>query len=303
MNSGSPKTPVDLCSCVEWVEQNLEQSDLFFGHGTDNAFDEAVWLTLYAAGLDVRKFDDEWEIQISSTQFDKIQALLDQRIKTRKPLAYLINQAWFAGEEFYVDERVIVPRSHLGEWIPDRFEPWIDASDVRDALDLCCGSACIAIALAKAFPDTHIEACDISHDALQVAQINIERHQLEQRVRLIESNLFESLNGKCYDLIVSNPPYVDTETLKTMPDEYQHEPRMAFSGGNDGLVSIEKILQQARNHLNDDGHVIVETGIATPAVERRYPNVPFTWLTSANGDSVIFLLSAVELDEYRDKLV
>ncbi len=303
MNPSLSTTPTNLQACVEWVEKQLELNDLFFGHGTDNAFDEAVWLTLHAARLNVGSFSDEWEGEIDASQLDKIQALLQQRIETRKPLAYLINQAWFAGDEFYVDERVIVPRSHLGEWIPERFEPWVDSTNVKSILDLCCGGGCIAIAMAKAFPDAQIDACDLSNDALQVAQINAQKHDVTQRVKLIESDLFDALKNKRYDLIVSNPPYVDENTMATMPDEYQFEPAMAFSGGDDGLKLIEKILQQARTHLNDNGTLIVETGIAAPAVEQRYPDVPFTWLTSANGDSVIFLLSASELDEYADRFV
>jgi len=303
MNTRLPTSPTNLQACLEWVENQLEQNDLFFGHGTDNAFDEAVWLTLHAAGLDVGSFSDEWETEINASQLDNIQALLQQRIETRKPLAYLINQAWFAGDEFYVDERVIVPRSHLGEWIPEQFEPWIDSTSINNALDLCCGGGCIAIALAKAFPDTHVDACDLSKDALDVARINVQKHDVAQRLNLIESDLFDAIKNKRYDLIVSNPPYVDLQTLSAMPDEYQHEPSMAFASGDDGLELIERILQQARHFLNDNSHLIVETGIAARMVEQRYPDVPFTWLTSTNGDSVIFLLSSSELDEYAERLV
>lgn len=302
MNTHIPTAPTTLQACVERVENQLEQNDLCFGHGTDNAFDEAVWLTLHAAGLDVGRFSDEWETEINASQLNSIKSLLQQRIDTRKPLAYLINQAWFAGDEFYVDERVIVPRSHLGEWIPEQFEPWIDSAAVKSALDLCCGGGCIAIAMAKAFPDAQIDACDLSNDALDVAGINVEKHDVAQRLNLIESDLFDALKDKRYDLIVSNPPYVDENTMATMPDEYQYEPAMAFFGGDNGLVLIEKILRQARPFLNDNGNLIVETGIAAPAVEQRYPDVPFTWLTSANGDSVIFLLPAAELDQYADRI-
>ncbi|MDP6314089.1 MAG: 50S ribosomal protein L3 N(5)-glutamine methyltransferase, partial [Arenicellales bacterium] len=210
-----------------------------------------------------------------------------------------INQAWFAGHEFFVDERVIVPRSHLGEWIVGCFAPWLAGQPIASILDLGTGSGCIAIALAHAFPAARVDASDLSSDALAVAAINTRRHDIVDRVRLLRSNLFTGLAGQRYDLIVCNPPYVSDAIMGGLPDEYSYEPALAFAGGSEGLDFIDSLLREARTHLTDEGTLVVEAGSAKAAVEAAWPQVSFTWLTSLNGESVVFLLGAQELQQYR----
>ncbi|MDP6530294.1 MAG: 50S ribosomal protein L3 N(5)-glutamine methyltransferase [Arenicellales bacterium] len=285
--------------CVAQVERRLADGGLYFGHGTDNAFDEAVWLVLAAVGLDAGADQIPWHKTLTDTEQAQVEALLTKRIRTRRPLAYLINQAWFAGLEFFVDERAIVPRSHLGEWIVGRFAPWLADRPIASILDLGTGSGCIAVALAHAFPAARVDASDLSSDALAVAAINTRRHDIVDRVRLLRSNLFTGLAGQRYDLIVCNPPYVSDAIMGELPDEYSYEPALAFAGGSEGLDFIDSLLREARTHLTDEGTLVVEAGSAKAAVEAAWPQVPFTWLTSRNGESVVFLLGAQELQQYR----
>lgn len=287
-----------LETCVDAVEARLGQAGLYFGHGTDNAFDEAAWLVMAASGIEVGQFDGNWQQELSSKQLADVEELAAERIRSRRPLAYLLKQAWFAGTEFYVDERTIVPRSHIGEWIPDRFSPWLDPENVECALDLCTGSGCIAVALALAFERAKVDAVDLSKDALEVAAINVQRHAVDDQLRLIQSDLFGAVTARRYDLIACNPPYVSDELMNTLPVEYNHEPALAFAGGRDGLAIVRRVLAEARTHLTDRGALVVEAGSAAAAVERAWPMVPFTWLTSANGESLVFILSAKELDAH-----
>ena len=281
---------------VEAVASELDQAGLYFGHGTDNAFDEAVWLVLEAAGLDPSGDEVPWQAILSAGQRQAVDALLARRIETHQPLAYLVNRAWFGGRDFFVDSRAIVPRSHIGEWILERFTPWRVDRPLDAILDLCTGSGCIAISLALAFPEAQVDASDISVAALEVAAINVERHALGDRVRLVQGDLFSSLEGQRYDLIVCNPPYVSDSLMRTLPQEYNHEPTLAFAGGNGGLDFITPLLYQARAHLSDDGLLVVEAGSARDALEAAWPRVSFTWLMSMNDDAVVFVLSAQELE-------
>jgi ribosomal protein L3 glutamine methyltransferase len=292
-----------LSDAVSRIADRLSRAGLHFGHGTDNPDDEALWLVLEA--LDACDTDSEinWERQLTETQWRAVGRLCERRIETRRPLAYLLNRAWFAGEPFYVDERVIVPRSHLGEWIPERFSPWVTDRPHQRLLDLCAGSGCIAIALAKAFPEAKVDAVDVSADALAVARINVENHQLQDRIQLIESNLFERLADRRYDLIVCNPPYVDADEIALFPPEHRCEPDIAFRAGAAGTEIIHRILNRAADLLLPHGVLVVEAGSAALALEARYPRVPFTWLTSSNGDSVVFLFSREELIAHRDAFV
>ena len=207
-----------LANFVGEVERQLIDAELFFGHGTDSAFDEAVWLVMVAAGIDPSAEKVDWQQALNSSQQSAVKELAERRIKTRKPLAYLVNQTWFAGHEFYIDERTIIPRSHLGEWIPGRFEPWLGRTPIKAVLDLCTGSGCIAVAVALAFPEAEVDATDISTDALDVAAINIERHALGQRIRLLQGDLFHAISETVrYDLIICNPPYVSDQTIVSLP--------------------------------------------------------------------------------------
>jgi ribosomal protein L3 glutamine methyltransferase len=284
-----------LDDMVAQVENKLANAGLFFGHGTDNALDEAVWLVLAAGGFDVGDSEPPWESTLREEQIQDIQKLLERRLTTRQPLAYLINRAWFAGHEFFIDQRAIVPRSHIGEWIPDRFEPWLPTDDVTSILDLCTGSGCIAVALALAFPEARVDATDLSGAALEVAAINAKRHEVTDRVRLLQGDLFSAVQDQRYDLIVCNPPYVSNELMSGLPEEYRFEPELAFTGGIKGLDFIERLLREVSNHLTPQGLLIVEAGSAQSAVEDAYPNLPFMWLMSQSEEAVVFALTAGEL--------
>jgi ribosomal protein L3 glutamine methyltransferase len=287
-----------LVDCVSEVEQQLQHAKLYFGHGTDNARDEAAWLVMAASGINVGTFDGDWTQELSVQQLAETEKLVLKRIHSGQPLAYILNSAWFAETEFYIDDRAIVPRSHIGEWIPECFEPWLDPTGVQDVLDLCTGGGCIAVALALVLNQARFDAVDISTDALAVAAINARRHAVSDRIRLIQSDLFTALPDHRYDLILCNPPYVADQLMDELPLEYSHEPEIAFSGGSDGLTIIRQVLAESRAHLTQRGLLVVEAGSAALAVESAWPTVPFTWLMSANGESVVFVLSADELDAF-----
>lgn len=283
---------------VEQCEWSMKAAELHFGHGTDNAFDEAAWLVAHAVGFDLAS-DDElpWDRLLSDDEAGRAAQLLKARLDTRKPLAYLINEAWFAGERFYVDERVIIPRSHLGDWIQDRFVPWIDPESVGSILDLCTGSGCIAVALARHFPDSEVTATDLSADALEVARRNVLDHDLESRVRLRRGDLFEPVADCRFDLIVCNPPYVSDQIMAELPEEYGFEPYMAFAGGVDGLDLLRRIIEGAPHHLTPGGVLVVEAGSAGPELDKRFPWLPFTWLATGDSDEVLFLLTREQLEQ------
>ncbi len=280
---------------VEQVANALDAAGLYFGHGTDNAFDEAAWLVLEACTLDPSGDDVPWSQVLTTEQQASVSELLERRIQTGEPLAYLVNRAWFAGHDFFVDHRAIVPRSHIGEWIPDRFSPWRTEHPAKSILDLCTGSGCIAVALALAFPEARVDASDISSCALEVAEVNVARYEVQDRVRLLQGDLFEGVGEARYDLIVCNPPYVSDEIMTALPGEYHHEPALAFAGGSSGLDCINRLLNQAGDHLTDDALLVVEAGSAREALESAWPHTPFTWLMSANGEAVVFALEASEL--------
>lgn len=285
---------------VEWGTDYLER-DVYFGHGTDNALDEAAWLVLFATGMPADMVLSEVPAPLSIETRKNIYSLFKQRVETRKPLAYLINEAWFCGLKFYVDERVLVPRSPLGELIMNGFSPWwpVDKAVTR-VLDIGTGSGCIAIASAYAFPDAVVDAADISPDALAVTKKNIAQHQLAGRVNAVESDLFSALDGRRYEIIVSNPPYVDAEDIASMPDEFRHEPQLGLVAGADGLDLAIRILQDAPRHLADDGILIVEVGNSEAALVARFPTVPFTWLEFEYGGYGVFLLTADKLAQHHE---
>lgn len=291
--------PMTLLDLVERCEWSMRSAGLHFGHGTDNAFDESAWLVAHVLGIDLSNDDDlPWQRQVTEDEVEAAVTLLKMRLDTRRPLAYLINEAWFAGERFYVDERVIVPRSHLGEWIREQFRPWVNPKNVATALDLCTGSGCIAIALAKNFPQARVIGTDLSADALEVASRNVRDHQLESRVSFRRGDLFDPVDTERFDLIVSNPPYVSDAHMRELPEEYRFEPTIAFAGGDSGLDLIDRILAGAASHLHDDGLLVVEAGSAGPALESRYPKVPFTWLSVGDHDTVVFMLDREVLQEH-----
>ena len=290
--------PTTINDCVVWATARLENSNAHFGHGCDNPRDEAIWATLHITGLMDRHYNEVADSLITELQFQSLRHLVDQRIETLQPLAYLIGEAWFAGFSFHIDARAIVPRSHFGDLIQDGLDPWIQPQQLHTALDLCCGSGCIAIALALTYPQLRIDACDIDTQALEVAKTNITRHQVDDQVNTVQSDLFENLAGRQYDLILCNPPYIATSELDELPKEYLHEPRQAFEAGNDGLVFVRQILSQAGQYLSNDGCLLMEIGNSASVLEEEYPSIPFLWLTSRSGESVVLLLSKKEIDDY-----
>lgn len=286
-----------ILDMVRWVVSQFNQCDLTYGHGTENSLDEAANLVLSALHLPPDTDRGMMTAALTSKEREFIIHLVERRIKERVPVPYLVNEAWFGGYNFFVDERVIIPRSPVAELIDYQFSPWLDAFQVDNVLDLCTGSGCIAIACALAFDHAQVDAVDISQDALDVAEINVDRYGLEDYVTLIKSNLFESVEPKEYDLIISNPPYVGRETVMALPEEYGHEPTLALEAGEDGLECVHIILREALNYLSPNGVLIVEVGYIQELVEAAYPNLPFTWLQFERGGDGVFLLTARDLQE------
>ena len=291
------KTPRAL---IHWGADRFDKAGLVYGHGTDNALDEAASLVLYALEIGYDQPDTVLDTEISAADCERVIALLEQRVQTRKPAAYLMDEAWFAGMPFYVDERVLVPRSPIAELIVARFVPWVDVNRVHSILDIGTGSGCIALACAAAFPQAQIDATDVSRDALDVARINRQRHGMEERVKLIESDLFSALEGKRYDIIVSNPPYVPREDVLQLADEYQHEPASGLIAGEDGLDIVVRLLRDAALYLADNGILVVEVGYTHDALQAQYPKVPFIWLDFEQGGTGVLLLQADRLVHYQE---
>lgn len=278
--------------------RRLSRARLAFGHGTDNPLDEAAALLFYALKLDHEDAPSIYVRPISVPERRRVQRLIERRIRERRPAAYLMRQMWFAGLEFYVDERVLVPRSPIAELIVAGFQPWIEPVRVKRVLDIGTGSGCIAIACAYAFPRARIDATDISTPALAVARRNIRRHRLAGRVTAIRADLFSGLRGRRYDIIVSNPPYVGARELQALPAEYRHEPELALASGREGLDAVAKILHGAARHLKPGGILVVEVGNTQRSLEKRYPTVRFTWLDFERGGGGVFLLTREQLDAY-----
>ncbi len=285
-----------LESLIQRSAARLDRAGLHFGHGTDNALDEAHWLVLHAIGLPVEEPVADYALALTADEIAAAEALIERRVGERRPAAYLTGSAWFAGLEFFVDERCLVPRSPIAELIVDGFSAWLDPAGVDAVLDLCTGGGCIAIACAHAFPAARVDAVDLSPAALEVARINIQRYALDGRVSALQGDLFAPVAGRRYRLIVSNPPYVDAADLAAMPAEYRREPQLGLAAGDDGLEIAARILREARAHLADDGILCVEVGNSAAALEARFPELPFLWLEFASGDGGVFVLSAAELD-------
>lgn len=283
---------------VRYAASVFGGSNLFFGHGTASALDEAAALVLFALKLPYETPGGYFAARLTLAEKAQVLDLIERRLHERVPLAYLTHEAPFAGLSFYVDERVLVPRSPIAELIEQQFQPWIDADAVDGILDLCTGSGCIAIACAHAFPDARVDAADISSEALEVARINIDRLGVKDQVEAVRSDVYSELQGRSYDIIVSNPPYVSLSEWQALPEEFHREPRLGLESGEDGLDCVKRILAGAFVHLRPNGILIVEVGSAAEALVARYPDVEFCWLDFERGGDGVFLLRRDQLDVF-----
>jgi len=294
-----PRLSEELFTIRDWLRftvSRFEESDIFFGHGTDNSYDEAVWLILSALHLPHDTLHNFLDAVITEQERKHLANLIEQRITKRTPTAYLVREAWLRGFKFYVDERVIVPRSFIAELLEDGLQPWIEYPEMVDsAADICTGSGCLGILLAEAFPNAAIDVVDISPDAIAVANINIANYGLQEQITAIQSDMFTALKGKKYDLIISNPPYVDAPSMAELPAEYRNEPQLALGSGKAGLDHTHTILREAAKHLNDGGILVVEIGHNRDALLEAYPKLPFTWLEVESGNQFVFLLTKEQL--------
>lgn len=289
---------VTVRDLIRYATSQFNRAELFFGHGTDNAFDEAVYLVLHTLHLPLDTLDPFMDACIPYEERAEVMEIIERRANERVPAAYLTGEAWLGEFRFHVDERVIVPRSFCFELLRDGLSPWIqDADRVGRALDLCTGSGCLAILLAHYFPNAQVDAIDLSDEALEVAQQNVAEYGLEDVIRLIRSDVFNALGDETYDLILSNPPYVTEESMHELPEEYLHEPSMALAGGSDGLDIVRRIITGARRHLTPDGVLIVEVGHNRELVEAAFPALEFVWLTNASEEEKVFLLRADQLPQ------
>ncbi len=281
---------------LRYAVSRFNAAQLFFGHGSDNAWDEAVYLTLHTLHLPLDRLEPFLDARLLPHEREVLLDIYRRRCEERLPAAYLTNEAWLGEHRFYVDDRVIVPRSFIAELLDDQLAPWIDDPwAVESALDLCTGSGCLAILTALAFPNAEVAAVDLSEHAIAVAERNVADYGLYDRIELIQSDAFKNLDGRKFDLIVSNPPYVNAESVAALPPEYLHEPELALGSGEDGLDFTRIILREAKKHLTENGILIVEIGHNREALEAAYPKLPFTWLDTAAGDEYVFLLHAADL--------
>lgn len=283
---------------IRWGASRFAEHNVFLGHGTLTPLDEAAAIVLHTLRQPYDLADAYLDSVLTASERQAVLTLIERRIRERKPSAYLTNEALFAGLSFYVDERVLVPRSPIAELIAERFEPWADEDRVFNILDLCTGSACIAIACAYAFPDAQVDAVELSDDALAVAAINVDKHDLAEQVTLYQSDLFAELPPKPYDIIVSNPPYVAISEWENLPAEFHAEPEMGFTGGDSGLDLVIRILGDAKQYLAEQGILIVEVGSSAETLQEMFPNVPFQWLEFERGGDGVFLLTAQQVNDY-----
>jgi ribosomal protein L3 glutamine methyltransferase len=289
----------NLHTVRDWLRfavSRFNQAKLFFGHGSSNAYDEAAYLILHTLHLPLDRLDPFLDARLTDMERTEVLNILQQRVEQRVPAAYLTHEAFLGDFSFYVDERVIVPRSFISELLLEQLAPWIaEPEGIGSVLDLCTGSGCLAILAAHAFPHADVDAADISPAALAVAERNVADYGLQDRVHLVESDLFARLNGRQYDLIVSNPPYVDAASVAALPQEYLHEPKLSLGSGQDGLDATRIILDHAARHLTENGVLVVEIGHNREVLEAAYPDLPFTWLDVSAGDQFVFMLHRNDL--------
>jgi ribosomal protein L3 glutamine methyltransferase len=288
---------------IRWAVSRFNEAGLYYGHGTDSAWDEAVTMVLRTLHLPHDINPLVLDARITDNEREQLQKLILRRVNERIPVPYLIHEAYFAGIPFYVDERVLVPRSPIAELIENDFQPWIQPENIQHILDLCTGSGCIAIACAKQFPEAAVDASDVSEDALVVAKMNVLRHGLEDQVRLFHADIFTGVPEKKYDLIISNPPYVDAQDMASLPLEYRHEPKVALAAGPQGLDLVLKILRNAEQYLTPEGVLIVEVGNSEIALAETFPAIPFLWLEFTRGGGGVFMLTAKQLKQHKKLLI
>lgn len=286
-----------LRDLLRYAVSRFTEAELAFGHGTATAYDEAAYLMLHTLHLPIDTLDPFLDARLLPEEIERALSVINRRAGERVPASYITNEAWMHGHQFYVDERVIVPRSFIGELLEDALQPWVNhPDDVADVLELCTGSGCLAILAAETFPAAQIDAVDISHDALDVAKINVADYGLDDRIALHLGDLYAPLpDGKRYEVIITNPPYVNEGSMKVLPAEYRHEPRLALAGGNDGMDVVRRIIAGARERLTDDGVLVVEIGNERHFVEAAFPDLPITWLATSAGDDMVFLVQAADL--------
>ncbi len=280
---------------MRWGASQFVNAELSYSHGMSSPLDEAVYLVLRSLHLPVDTPDVYWQSKLTQSEKEIVLSTLLKRIEQRIPAAYIMQEGWFAGLQFYVDERVLVPRSPIAELVEAQFTPWVNPDEVESVLDLCTGSGCIGIACAYAFPMAQVDLVDISQDALDVARINVDQHDAQERVSVIQSDLFAGLEGKKYDIIVSNPPYVDAEDIAGMSAEFQHEPELGLSSGDDGLECTRSILKQAASHLTEEGVLVLEVGNSQYALAEEFPELPFQWVDFERGGEGVFILTKAQL--------
>ncbi|WEF33721.1 50S ribosomal protein L3 N(5)-glutamine methyltransferase [Pseudoduganella chitinolytica] len=286
-------TPRDL---LRYATTRFNTEQLFFGHGSAEAFDEAAYLVLHTLKLPLDKLEPFLDARLLPEEVQRVLAVIERRATDRIPAAYITNEAWLGTYSFYVDERTIVPRSYIAELIPEYFAPWVNNPEgIENVLELCTGSGCLAIMMADAFPDAQVDAVDISADALAVAQRNVDTYKLQDRVNLVQSDVYSNVPAKKYDLIVTNPPYVNSGSMARLPKEYLHEPQIALDGGTDGMDLVRRIVAGAAERLTDDGLLIVEIGNEKAFAEAAFGHLGLTWLTTSQGDDMVFLLTADQL--------
>jgi ribosomal protein L3 glutamine methyltransferase len=286
-----------LRDVLRYATTRFNGAGLFFGHGSSNAFDEAAYLLLHTLKLPLDRLDPFLDARLLPEEVGALLKVIERRAAERVPAAYITHEAWLGSYRFYVDERVIVPRSFIAELIPEQFAPFVsDPGDVTSVLELCTGSGCLAILLADAFESAHVDAVDLSDDALEVARRNVADYQLQDRIALLESDLYDALlPEKRYDLIVTNPPYVNADSMSRLPPEYRREPQMALAGGADGMDLVRRIVDGARSRLKPRGILVVEIGNEREHAEAAFPDLELTWLSTSAGDDMVFLLTAEQL--------
>ena len=287
-----------ICDFTRWAMTEMTKNDVSLGHGTADYWEEASVLVMRTLGLPFEKLEAFWNAKLTPSEIDEVTENIERRVKDKVPLAYLIHEGWLSQQCFYVDERVLIPRSFIAELLEEDLAPWVeDPESIGSVLDMCTGSGCLAILAAQTFPNAQVVGADISADALDVAAVNRERFGLEDDLELVQSDLFENLQGRKFDLIISNPPYVTEEAMQSLPGEYRAEPALALRAGEDGMDVMRRMMPALKEHLTEQGLAVIEIGDGREAFEAIWPQLPVTWLTTSGGDDLVFVVRAQDLKE------